>query len=555
MSLSSPLLSPPSALLLLPSPRLHYLKFLFLLSLLGHAISSVGLLLGCLVHVPIVAVMLCLARGTRVRLFDGGTKLVEEIEVEDLLVGRGGRAVRLRQPPKPGTGQPMFTIDQNDDAMSYTVTGAHRVTLLFNRASCVVVSDAPPSSTRDSPPTSPSLTLNYWVWENGRPVMRTKSINYQQPPDATDSNSSLSTSSPNGMPIDSTFEAAADRLRREMEAAHPLHDDTTGAEPREGARLERGTLFEMRADLLFKVQHELIGLKDGDDIVLGYREPPSSPSPTKPSETSIQARPSPPQPSSTHLTLPAQTASLPGSVRLRAVRRAASVGFVSLEVDGDERFQLEDGTLTHNCPLTVVPFMLTSGFFINLNTIPAYLSWITVLSPHRYAFAGLMGLELDGLVLHCDASEKNAVLIGGSTPTPLEFDYCSMVLGRQVLELFSLPRNEYITDVWALILLALGYRLVAFILLEASVRENRVKIREARRSFSRRLRRLTDSCRTRLIAALTIEREPEGPAELEELERERQREREKDAAHRLRRAHNEHTNETAHAYAPPQAIV
>lgn len=141
------------------------------------------------------------------------------------------------------------------------------------------------------------------------------------------------------------------------------------------------------------------------------------------------------------------------------------------------------------CPLTVIPFMLTSGFFINLTTIPSYLDWITVLSPHRYHFTGLMGLEFQSLQLHCDEDEISTVLLAPDSKTPELFQYCSMILGRQVLDMLSLPYDEYWIDVGALILLSFGFRLLAYLILVMSVRENRLKWKGWRRQIVRKVRR------------------------------------------------------------------
>lgn len=61
----------------------------------------------------------CVARGTRLRLFAGGTRAVENVMAADVLLGRGGRAVDLTKAPLPGSGQQMFTIEQEAGNMSY----------------------------------------------------------------------------------------------------------------------------------------------------------------------------------------------------------------------------------------------------------------------------------------------------------------------------------------------------------------------------------------------------------------------------------------------------
>ena len=136
------------------------------------------------------------------------------------------------------------------------------------------------------------------------------------------------------------------------------------------------------------------------------------------------------------------------------------------------------------CPLTVVPFMLTSGFFLNLTTMPLYLAWLAAISPHRYAFAAMMAVEFgdDDMRLHCDPSETSVLTVAARNPsqTPESFEYCSMIKGTQVLDLLSLPHDCYASSVMALSVIAISFRITAFIVLTMSLRENRLKIKSLR---------------------------------------------------------------------------
>ena len=145
------------------------------------------------------------------------------------------------------------------------------------------------------------------------------------------------------------------------------------------------------------------------------------------------------------------------------------------------------------CPLTVVPFMLTSGFFLNLDSMPLYLAWLAALSPHRYAFSALMALEFGDadMLLHCDPDELSVVTVEARSPsqTPESFNYCSMIKGTQVLDLLSLPHDCYASSAMALCVIAISFRVLALIVLTLSLRENRLKIKSYRTRAIKALQR------------------------------------------------------------------
>jgi hypothetical protein len=56
-------------------------------------------------------------------------------------------------------------------------------------------------------------------------------------------------------------------------------------------------------------------------------------------------------------------------------------------------------------PMFLLPLMVFSGFFINIDSIPVWFSWIQYLSPMRYGFVALAQNELSGLDIKCEPGQ------------------------------------------------------------------------------------------------------------------------------------------------------
>ena len=110
-------------------------------------------------------------------------------------------------------------------------------------------------------------------------------------------------------------------------------------------------------------------------------------------------------------------------------------------------------------PLVVIPFMLTSGFFLNVDDIPPYLLPLRVLSPHLYVFTALFAEEFTGLQLHCADDEAMEVWVGEKRT-----EFCYLVRGEQVLDMFHIEWDEtgrYWGNMGAVALLFVGFRMLA----------------------------------------------------------------------------------------------
>mmetsp|Transcript_66636 Transcript_66636/g.177394 ORF Transcript_66636/g.177394 Transcript_66636/m.177394 type:complete len:158 (+) Transcript_66636:1-474(+) len=59
-------------------------------------------------------------------------------------------------------------------------------------------------------------------------------------------------------------------------------------------------------------------------------------------------------------------------------------------------------------PAVVILFLMFSGFFLNDESVPTWLSWLKYISFIRYAFQALAVNEFSGAQFDCEAAEANA---------------------------------------------------------------------------------------------------------------------------------------------------
>ncbi|KXJ67911.1 hypothetical protein RP20_CCG007754 [Aedes albopictus] len=100
-------------------------------------------------------------------------------------------------------------------------------------------------------------------------------------------------------------------------------------------------------------------------------------------------------------------------------------------------------------PVSTIPIILFSGFFVNFDVIPKYLQWLTYVSYVRYGFEGAM------------------VSVYGMNREKLSCTeiYCHYRSPQKFLEEMSMDKAEYWIDATALFCLFIGLRVVAYLVL------------------------------------------------------------------------------------------
>lgn len=139
-------------------------------------------------------------------------------------------------------------------------------------------------------------------------------------------------------------------------------------------------------------------------------------------------------------------------------------------------------------PMCVVPFMICSGFFVNLDDLPVYLWPLRALSPHLYVFTSLFANEFTGQTFHCRDREALQIFVQGDA-----YYFCYLSTGELVLNIFHIDKETpYGLNMVYTFILFIGYRCVAWAILTLRDRvathgSHAVSIQEVRKSFRRML--------------------------------------------------------------------
>jgi ABC-type multidrug transport system permease subunit len=66
----------------------------------------------------------------------------------------------------------------------------------------------------------------------------------------------------------------------------------------------------------------------------------------------------------------------------------------------------DDKTAAILGPVAFALMSLFGGFFLNIDSLPSYISWLQYLSLFKYAFAAIMQNEFRGLKFTCDDQDS-----------------------------------------------------------------------------------------------------------------------------------------------------
>ncbi|KAG7390382.1 hypothetical protein PHYBOEH_007039 [Phytophthora boehmeriae] len=106
--------------------------------------------------------------------------------------------------------------------------------------------------------------------------------------------------------------------------------------------------------------------------------------------------------------------------------------------------------------IVLMPFLLLGGLFISPSDVPAVLRWIQYITPFRYGYYGLMRIFWRRVgTISCDD-----VAVGGP---------CAATSGLDVLKNKGISNRSPALDLWMLLVLSIGFRLIGYIALVVNV--------------------------------------------------------------------------------------
>ncbi|XP_065053013.1 protein white-like isoform X1 [Rhopilema esculentum] len=112
----------------------------------------------------------------------------------------------------------------------------------------------------------------------------------------------------------------------------------------------------------------------------------------------------------------------------------------------------------------MMPFLLFGGFFLKDESVPPYFIWLKYLSWFKYSFEALLVNQWDGFgSISCPKVAPTLALSNATTATTAVVP--CIKTGQQVLKYFDLDATRLGLDIGILVVLAVAFRVLAFIFL------------------------------------------------------------------------------------------
>jgi hypothetical protein len=110
--------------------------------------------------------------------------------------------------------------------------------------------------------------------------------------------------------------------------------------------------------------------------------------------------------------------------------------------------------------IVLMPLLLLGGLFVDPSDVPSIFRWIQYITPFKYGYYGLMR------VFFRDVPEISCADIAGGSASA-----SCLLSGDQVLSSYSIDNQSALADILLLLVLSVGYRVIAMIALYLNVKQ------------------------------------------------------------------------------------